>query len=76
MPVREAHALRRELIEVRGRDPALLKVIALHIAITKVVSKDNEDIWLLSLWGRCRFSHAVQLHDRKKSRTQYVYFIH
>jgi hypothetical protein len=44
VPIREAHTLRRELVDIRRGDLAALGVIALHIAVTEVVSEDDEDV--------------------------------
>ena len=46
MPIREAHALRRELVDVRRGNLPALGVVALHIAVAEVVGVDDEDVGL------------------------------
>ena len=46
MPIREAHALRRELVDVRRGNLAALGVVALHIAVAEIVGEDDEDVGL------------------------------
>ncbi len=54
MPVGEAHALRRELVDVRCGDPAALGVVALHVAVAEVVGVEDEDVGLGIGGEQCR----------------------
>ena len=46
MSVGEAHALRREPVDVRRGNFPALRVVALDIAVTEVVGEDDEDVGL------------------------------
>ena len=44
MGISEANAFAGETVNVRGRNLAALRVIALYIAVAEVVSQQNDDI--------------------------------
>ena len=52
MRIGEGHPLRRELVEVRRRDLAALRVQALHIAVAEVVGEDVDDVGFCGLRRR------------------------
>lgn len=51
MGIGEAHALRGQLVNVRRRNFAALRVVAMHVTIAEVVGQDDEDVRFG--FGRC-----------------------
>ena len=47
MGIRERHALRSQPIQIRRRDFAPRRVQTMHVAITKIVSKNKNDVGLV-----------------------------
>ena len=65
MPIRETHALRGELVDVRRRNLAALGIVALHIAVAEIVGENHEDVGLMNFGGLKR-GHCREQQDSEQ----------
>jgi len=54
MAVREPHSLRREPVDLRRGNLAAIGIVALHVAVTEIVGKNNDDVGSVRRRGNLR----------------------
>lgn len=65
VPIREAHPLRREPVDLRRLDFPTLRLVALHVAITEVIGEDDEDVGFVG-WCSLQCGQRNQQQDEEE----------